>query len=153
MSGEPAGVEDTGSEELSENVRRVIGVASSVGNFAALTAVSYFLFESDWLVFGLVMGLLSGAGSFFLIPWMLQQQQQQAESNTGEFDEGVAATHREDDSNGARMAAFGAGLEAAAIGMLAGRLAFEDVLLGGGAGIAAGLAVFLLASILFERVG
>ncbi|WP_336326703.1 hypothetical protein [Halovenus sp. HT40] len=153
MSGQPAGVEDSGTEELSENVRRLIGVASSVGNFVALTAVSYFIFESNWLVFGLAMGLLSGAGSFFLIPWILQQQQPQHESDTDEFEEEVTATHREDDSSGARTAAFGAGLEAAAIGMLTGRLVLEDVLLGGGVGVAVGLAVFLLASVLFEYAG
>ncbi|MXR50052.1 hypothetical protein GRX03_00310 [Halovenus sp. WSH3] len=149
MSGEPVGVGDSGAEELSENVVRLIGVASSVGNFLALTAVSYFLFESNWLVFGLTVGLLSGVGSFFLLPWLLQQQQE-AESESDEVGEAVTAAHREEESSGARTAAFGAGLEAAAIGMLAGRLAFEDVLLGGGAGVAAGLAVFLLASVLFE---
>jgi len=60
------------------------------------------------------------------------------------------AEHREDESGGFQSAALGAGLEAAGLGTLAGRLALEDVFLGGGVGIAIGLIVFLITSIAFR---
>jgi len=60
------------------------------------------------------------------------------------------AEHREDELGGFRSAALGAGLKAAGIGTLAGRLALEDGFLGGGVGIAIGLVVFLIASIALQ---
>lgn len=150
MSGTSATASD--EPEVSENVIRLIGAASSVMNFVALIAVCYFIFESDWLVFGVVVGLLSGTGSFLLMPWILRQQNESTEETdeTGQFSDEVVAEHRRDESDGTRTAAFGAGLEAAGIGMFAGRLALEDILLGSGVGVAAGLVVFLFASIVFE---
>lgn len=151
MSSNSATVD--GAEEVNENVIRLIGAGSGVMNFVAFTAVSYFLFESNWLVFGLLVGLLSGLGSHLFIPWILRQQNEATDEtdDTGQFDaDSVVAEHREDESDGVQTAALGAGLEAAGIGMLAVRIALEDLLLGIGGGIAVGLVVFLVASVAFN---
>ena len=152
MAGESALSADSDEPEVSENVIRLIGASSGVMNFVAFTAVCYFTFETDWLVFGVVVGLLSGLGSFLFVPWILRQQNETTDEtdDAAEFADDVVAEHRRDDSDGTRTAALGIGLEAAGIGMFAGRLALEDILLGGGVGIAVGLVVFLIASIAFE---
>lgn len=153
MASEPATTTDSDASEVSENAIRLIGASSGVMNFVALTAVCYFIFESDWLAFGVTVGILSGIGSFLLIPWILRQQNETTDQTQGttEFaDDAVVAEHRRDESGGVNTAALGAGLEAAGIGTFAGRLALEDILLGGGVGIAAGLVVFLIASIAFK---
>lgn len=152
MAGESAISADSDEPEVNENVITLIGVSSGVMNFVALTAVCYFLFETDWLAFGIVVGLLSGVGSFLFIPWLLRQQNETTDETdaAAEFADDVVAEHRRDDSGGTRTAALGIGLEAAGIGMFAGRLALEEIFLGGGIGIAVGLVVFLIASIAFE---
>lgn len=150
MAGESAAVQDSGGEELDESVARGIGAVAGAMNFVALTAVSYFLFDTNWLVFGVVVGLCSAAGSFLFLPWILQNQDTDA-SETAETEfstEGTAADHEE--SGGIHPVALGFGLEAAGIGMLAGRIGLEDLLFGVGVGIAVGLGAFLVASIAFQ---
>ena len=148
MSNESSRASSADGEQVDERIAKFMGAGSGVMSGVALAAASYFLFDTNALLFGAVVGLLSAVGSALFLPWILQQSEEttSAEETTG-FDTNTPET----DAGGLNTAAFGIGLETAAIGMLALRLAFEDILLAVGGGVAIGLGIFLVASVLFGR--
>ncbi|MFT4946906.1 MAG: hypothetical protein ACI8TL_001144 [Natronomonas sp.] len=149
MSNEPADLDGTDGEQIDERTARLIGAGSGVINGVALAAACYFVFDTDALVFGAVVGLLSAIGSALLLPWILQQNNTSERSGeTADFD-GTVAEGRDEGAGGLDTAALGAGLEAGAVGMFAARVALDDFILAVGAGVAVALGVFLLASVLF----
>jgi hypothetical protein len=157
MSGESAAVEETDGEQIDERTAKLLGTASGVGNGVAIAAASYFVFDTNALVFGALVGVFSAIGSGLLLPWVFQQQDDEAvEEETGGFGQDGSqssySTPSDEGSGGLNTAALGAGLEAGAIGMFAARVALEEIVLAVGAGVAAALGVFLIASVLFGRV-
>ncbi len=149
MSSEPSRASSTDGEQVDERIAKFMGGGSGVMSGVALAAASYLVFDTNVLLFGALIGLFSAVGSALFMPWILQQSDDSAstEDTTG-FD----TTAPDTDDGGITTAALGFGLETAAIGMFAVRLAFEDILLAVGGGIAIGLGVFLVASVLFGRV-
>lgn len=156
MAGESMSASD---DQLDERTAKLLGGGAGVMNGVALAAASFFLFESNAVVFGALVGLFSAIGSALLLPWLFQQQAEKEASRTvkdgtgglGQDRQGFSST--DDAGDGAvTTAALGAGLEAGAIGMFAARLAFEDILLAVGGGVAVALSVSLVASVLFGRV-
>lgn len=142
-----------GDDQFDERTAKLFGTGAGVMNGAAIGAASLFVFESNAIVFGALVGLFSAVGSALLLPWIFQQQTDETEVDDGtggpEYEGGFSAADEGD--GGINTAALGAGLEAGAVGMFAARLALDDILLAVGGGVAAALAVFLLASVLFGR--
>jgi hypothetical protein len=151
MSNESANLDGSDGEQIDERTAKFIGMGSGVMNGIALAAASYFVFETNVLVFGVVVGLFSGIGSALFIPWILTQQAEAADDEAVEESPSYSSP-TEEDSGGLNTAALGAGLEAGAIGMFAARVALEEFALAVGAGVAVALGVFLFASVLFGRV-
>jgi len=146
MSNESSRAKDADSEQLDERIAKLMGGGSGVMSAIALVAASYFVFDTNALVFGALVGLFSAVGSGLFMPWMLQQS---AETNTAAETTGFDTSASENDTGGLNTAALGIGLETAAIVMFAVRLAVEDIPFAVGGGIAVGLGVFLVVSILF----
>ena len=146
MSNEPSRATDADGEQVDERVAKFIGGGSGVMSGVALAAASYFVFDTNPLLFGVLIGLLSAVGSALFLPWILQQSE---ERTATEDSTGFNTTAPETDAGGLNTHALGFGLETAAIGMFAVRLAFEDILLAVGGGLAIGLGVFLVVSVLF----
>ncbi len=148
MSNESSRASSADGEQVDERIAKFMGAGSGVMSGVALAAASYFVFDTNALVFGALVGLFSAVGSALFMPWILQQSE---ETSSTEETTGFDANTRKNDASGINTAAFGIGLETAAIGMFAVRLAFEDLLFAVGGGVAIGLGVFLVASVLFGR--
>ncbi|WP_436902368.1 hypothetical protein [Halovenus halobia] len=146
MSNESSRASSADGEQVDERVAKFMGAGSGVMSGVALAAASYFVFDTNALLFGALVGLLSAVGSSLFMPWILQQSE---ESSAAEETTGFDTTEPETDAGGINTAAFGAGLEIAAVGMFTLRLVFEDILLAVGGGVAIGLGVFLVGSVLF----
>ena len=146
MSNESSRASSADGEQVDERIAKFMGAGSGVMSGVALAAASYFVFDTNALLFGALVGLLSAVGSGLFMPWILQQSE---ETSSTEETTGFDTNTRKNDAGGLNTAAFGIGLETAAIGMFAVRLAFEDLLFAVGGGVAIGLGVFLVASVLF----
>jgi hypothetical protein len=149
MSGESM---SAGEDQFDERTAKLLGTGAGLMNGVAIAAACFFVFESNVLVFGAVVGAFSGVGSALFLPWLFQQQAEQELDAGGQaYDDQFSSTTDESDG-GINTAALGIGLEVGAIVMFAARLVLEDMLLGIGAGVALALVVFLVSSVLFGRV-
>lgn len=125
-------------QEVSEEFITLLSISSAGMTLVAFTAVGYFLFPDDGLVYGAIMGLFAGIGTYLHLPWLLLKGAE-TDEQTAIDDTGTGGIHR---------GALGFGMEAAAVAMIASRFAIDDVFVGIGAGIAAMLVVYLGLSIL-----
>lgn len=129
--------------EVSGNMILGIAVGSALMNFTVLTVLGLVLFED--IVFGVVVGLFMGVGSYFFIPWLLLNQAEEPQLSDGAGD--LIQT-----ANDFQKGALGLAMEAGGIVMVIAWFVEEDATFSIAAGIAALLAIFLVASVFFRRM-
>lgn len=132
-----------GEEEFSEQTISIIGAANAILMVVVFTAVGWFALEDA--VYGVVMGVLGGAGSWLFLPWFLKLQAEADEDGSLK-----AAAKRVDESTTFGM--IGIGLETGAMLMLIAGMTLEepDLVIGVAAGLLPVALSYLAGSLIFD---
>jgi len=135
------------SEEPDERYLTAIAVGSAVVNVVAFTVVGELAIEDA--VYGGVAGVFAGVGTYLFLPWFMRLS---AIQNGADGDLPLSeAIERTSDS--VATGTFGLGLEVGAILMLALGLrdAEPSLVVGTAVGVAAGVTVYGLGSVVLDR--
>lgn len=134
--------------EPPEQMYEIIAGVSAVATAVAFTVVGLTVLDSA--VFGAVAGMMTGGGSYLFLPWFLRvsaRSEDGAETlSTAELVEQVPGSPQ--------RSVLGLGFDVGGLVMLAVGFALgdPDLLTGAGAGVAVALAVYLVGSIVLDRM-
>lgn len=132
---------------VNERIYTLIGAGAAAMNFVVFLVVGVIAVEST--VYGGIMGLFAGVGSYFFIPWFMQLSAIQDSSE----EEIPFLTAVDRTTKNIQLGVFGFGLELAAIIMLviAFTLDEPDLVTGTAGGLTVAVAVYLIGDIALNR--
>lgn len=139
--------DESGATAANERIYTIMGATSAVGILVAFSFVGVSVFESP--VYGIIAGAMSGGGSYLFLPWFLKLSAVQ--ENT---DRSTAEAIQQLPGNPA-LKLFGLGLDLGGVVMFATGFVLDEpnLLYGTASGVAVALVVYLVASIVVDRLG
>lgn len=129
-----------------ERTVKRIAIGAAIANLVAFTLVGQFVFLD--LAYGLLMGLVTGVGTYLFLPWIMLA------SNESEVDVGDGGVTSRSSMEGVDVgtATIGFALEGGGIMMVVGRFIEDDPLIGAGVGAIGAIALYAVGTVLFRRM-